>query len=808
MEAFGRFRSTLLDGFERHCEQFGLELGGLQAEVAGLRNNATRIKILEEENTYLRSRLESGGHSSTSGQHVSPNRVSFDGPDQLTRLEPGQDIPKELRCLVDDNPDLRSYVQRKSDDYEKLFHAHHMLLVKFRQLKSKVKAWEGNQNKNEVPSSADITTPKVSEAETNQPRNASHGSATKHALSHPLAVSTRNQSRQSYPLSPAALDLNNPHPKPALGETTKQAMISLQQPNVPSQNIPATPQYRSTSSAAGPESPDSPVFVSERPVKRRRLRSPNPTSHALANYGHTRATEAMLPVSLKREPTLVGLPYTQKSLHHPPDSLDLDEIDRPFGTPTKTRLYELYGRPQSFSKQDQGPRRVDHVGQELSIPSAHLTSATYPDTVLSARLTNPRPVHDSLPLFDSNMRTANTTRMEQHTRHNRSEGQRQGNAFGSPRGSRENTTTGYGLMKPPSVPSPYVNTPYGNFRTSYERTSVYDPGLSDGGHIVKTPQEVSSTGAEDANARADVTREYGSNHKKSRDVDQRQAKPPQAAPIKTSGLQQYAHLEEVQTLKRQTIPSTPRRIPKEKLYNSPFGDRALASENGMREGQDLERRRTPLGALPNAINRNLLGTPEYREVERIMRTRTQPKKKLTLADFKINASGNQGLDFAYIEVVRKKAERKCLPNCSKEECCGGLFRGIAASKVVVPSADRHFWEDSVSDEQAQRRFLEHHLGDDEYEWRIRNMGREELEKVFIEVLAEKLAAEYGKHRQAHDRPRSPPGYWRADMATTQEDREDREAAQRIDREKIERRLKEARRSGGRFTLRENQASRH
>lgn len=62
--------------------------------------------------------------------------------------------------------------------------------------------------------------------------------------------------------------------------------------------------------------------------------------------------------------------------------------------------------------------------------------------------------------------------------------------------------------------------------------------------------------------------------------------------------------------------------------------------------------------------------------------------------------------------------------------------------------------------------------------------------------ARAIANSYGKHRHHHQRPRSPPGFWRADMPSTQDLERDREDASKYEREKVKERYEEAMRPGG------------
>ncbi|KAL1967245.1 hypothetical protein VTN77DRAFT_3291 [Rasamsonia byssochlamydoides] len=160
--------------------------------------------------------------------------------------------------------------------------------------------------------------------------------------------------------------------------------------------------------------------------------------------------------------------------------------------------------------------------------------------------------------------------------------------------------------------------------------------------------------------------------------------------------------------------------------------------------------------------------------------RARPLEALDLNCFKINTERNDGLDFAFNEVVRKQDRRKCLPGCMRAGCCGDKFRAMARASVQSAEVDR--------------RILEEYLGDQKHV--LDELSDREREDLLVEAKARFLADRYGRHRYAHERPRSPPGFWRTDMPSTQELARDREEAKALEREKIKERYREAMRPGG------------
>lgn len=185
---------------------------------------------------------------------------------------------------------------------------------------------------------------------------------------------------------------------------------------------------------------------------------------------------------------------------------------------------------------------------------------------------------------------------------------------------------------------------------------------------------------------------------------------------------------------------------------------------------------------------NMNEDPEDRPV------RSRPLSKLSLHDFKINPNYNHGYDYAFTDVVRNQAERRCLPNCTKPECCGGAFRALAEAA----------WDPNrlptASQEEVDTRLLEEFLGDNAY--KIRNMTKAEKDETLLQAKTRELSNKHGKHRHAYERRRSPPGFWRVDFPSTQEEREDRQKGERLERDLVAQRYNEAMRPGGAYIFRD------
>lgn len=173
--------------------------------------------------------------------------------------------------------------------------------------------------------------------------------------------------------------------------------------------------------------------------------------------------------------------------------------------------------------------------------------------------------------------------------------------------------------------------------------------------------------------------------------------------------------------------------------------------------------------------------------------RARPVHRLGLEHFKINPRYNQGSDYAYSDVVRGRESRRCLPGCTRPECCGDKFRKFI--EFVRTQEQR-----TLSQIEEDERLLEEHLGDNR--GRLRNMTKREKEELLVQAKTTELANKASKHRHAYERRRSPPGFWRSDFPSTQELLVDRQQAARVQRDLVQQRYDEAMRPGGKWLFRD------
>jgi len=149
--------------------------------------------------------------------------------------------------------------------------------------------------------------------------------------------------------------------------------------------------------------------------------------------------------------------------------------------------------------------------------------------------------------------------------------------------------------------------------------------------------------------------------------------------------------------------------------------------------------------------------------------RKQPST--TTADFAINPAMNDGIDYAYHEVVRNRDARKCLPGCTRI-CCKEIGKFVEAAGMPLVTKAGPRWRKNSSLEQSAD---------------IDEGGKRE----FLDL--------YGRHREAFPRRNTPLGFWDSDMPDTQALKKRNEEAAKLDRERVEQRDREAMKGAkGRF----------
>ncbi|KAF2118977.1 DNA repair protein endonuclease SAE2/CtIP C-terminus-domain-containing protein [Lophiotrema nucula] len=169
--------------------------------------------------------------------------------------------------------------------------------------------------------------------------------------------------------------------------------------------------------------------------------------------------------------------------------------------------------------------------------------------------------------------------------------------------------------------------------------------------------------------------------------------------------------------------------------------------------------------------------------------RTKRPSELKISDFRANPAYNGGYSYAFTETVRKRADRACLPGCTRPECCGSTFRTLALTAAPLSSSQ-------------EEELLEDYLGDAYDTMHLTQMSSNERRELVLQARTRELATKHGRHRQAYERHTTPPGFWRVDFPTTQETEEDRQKAEQMERKMVEDRWIEAMRKNGKWIFRD------
>lgn len=169
--------------------------------------------------------------------------------------------------------------------------------------------------------------------------------------------------------------------------------------------------------------------------------------------------------------------------------------------------------------------------------------------------------------------------------------------------------------------------------------------------------------------------------------------------------------------------------------------------------------------------------------------RARPVHRLGLQDFKFNPAHG---DYAYHESVRTHDEKKSLSGCTDRHCprCKGL------REYVTDSGYQTARKQGESQDEAEWRLMSDFLGDNHIQ--LTSMSTKERSDLLIEAKVKEFANRYGCHRQAFSRAREAPGVWQVDFPTTQEEAQNRAAADVMEREMVLERYWEATRSNGKW----------
>ncbi|KAI9842140.1 MAG: hypothetical protein M1837_007427 [Sclerophora amabilis] len=278
----------------------------------------------------------------------------------------------------------------------------------------------------------------------------------------------------------------------------------------------------------------------------------------------------------------------------------------------------------------------------------------------------------------------------------------------------------------------------------------------------------------------------------------------------------------LQTKTDRVKPESPTLTPKRRIetpnrsQQQPHGRSSFRDINPKQPGQGLGFPDRASAHLPNPTKSNHLDfvespqpipSPPCKNLKTLSaseRLRAQPISQLTPENFKVNPNCNTGFEYAFSETVRNRDDRRCLPGCTRPACCGNVFRKIVeVGGLTAAQGNGPRWGASVptDPEAADMRLLEEYLGSSRRE-ELEQMSESDKAELLIQAKTKQFADRHGRHRQRFERKRTPPGFWRTDMPTTQEVEKDQMEAKKMEKEVVEERRREALKEGGRWMFRD------
>jgi len=181
---------------------------------------------------------------------------------------------------------------------------------------------------------------------------------------------------------------------------------------------------------------------------------------------------------------------------------------------------------------------------------------------------------------------------------------------------------------------------------------------------------------------------------------------------------------------------------------------------------------------PPSINDDYMDT---RPEEEPLRSRSI--HALAMDDFIINPRF-VGSDYAFNAVVRAQDARRCLPGCTGP-CCAALLEFAAATER---GRTRTTGSDLADDKR-----IRDYLGRDQSPSALTSSQRQHL---LISLRERDFVDKYSRHRLVFERRKSPPGFWRTDMPSTQDLEMLRAETKKAERRDVADRWTEAMRGDG------------
>lgn len=835
-------------------EIFNIERKELQQEIQSLRQSSSRIEKLEEENKFLQSRINANKVSQLTSNPEKKKGSYITSPEHADEHADEIELANKFNSRKDGHSPL-SEVKRVRQECENLKRALVLLQNKYRISKDLRKQWESYfaaTKFSERQKSTIVTRDSFRNVlESNKSRSQSpRGPLT------PTTWSLNNASKSTSPHRVQVIDqvstTQSQQPLVSQGCQTQvlddktnvgghklledaQASITnilaqttdisphLNQPTSLSDKPPSSKNARDIQlpqSFSAVDDSDTPVLVSERSLKRKRPAPVKPeTSNLIKNIGILGSGNSTKPVRIKSDPdtSTPMASFPQQCFVTPHDSIDLDEVGDKRQTPHKRR--QLENKLRSWASLEDELETEGPKGFSEPIPNLEDGNAESVSSIQDKNFSTKEDV-DGLSGFESDvapwLSKAKHSNASQHYQRysttykshfhpeqvNSSSGQSLVN-----RGPLQNTPK----MLRPTDPNMHVLPRTSMDTVNAKRTipwSRRDHGAAGVPSIAEDGEETTTANKKPTLRSKYINNGQTSNESKARKLGMHQR-------LEHLLLEPCHPQPDLNSMRRATF-EKPTGSAKTRLNVSLKGSSPKtrpapvksSGESSVTRTIDLRLTRasseSSVEATPRAPRPATVG-----KLNQMLRKheplRALPVSSLCPSDFKLNPMHNRGLDFAYSEVVRNHEARKCMPGCTRPDCCGmTLRRAVEMGGYTVPR--RSLFSRLTSDDDDDRvsreeqALLEEYLGDDHV--RLKGMSDGERQELLLAAKTEQLANRHGKHRRTYGRAVTPPGFWDADMPTTQEARQHRAAAKELERVKVEEMHREAMRPEGRYRFRD------
>ena len=542
-------------------------------------------------------------------------------------------------------------------------------------------------------------------------------------------------------------------------------------------------ESRSTRGLSRPdnEDDDSPVFVSERTLKRKHSIKAEPDKfvHADKNIKiEARSYSPVLEVSCQPAPRVQ-------------DSLDLDDVGRSFNTPRKrqrlermrllsgyasnSKLHAWRGEQigmQQFEPDDTNVAGKENQGGSVPAKGDQLKATSFDDRVFRSRIS---PSSEAI----SQAAGPHPATKVCHTYGRSSE--------------PKDIPLVLGPKDPNALPRTSNRKAWSIGPSRRDRGAAHVPELAEDGVVYTPSKQIDRTGQLPGMKRSKALSDTTSFGPPSNLHNRLDGLLDQSSSAKCSLLQSAPNL---QLNKSIASPKSPMSPSKELSVNRSH-HQFFTTPLGKSSTKDRRRTSTNSKPVPRKVMTDMKPAsdepPEVQPDDEPLRAR--PLSHLRLSDFRLN---NSHSEHAFHESIRKHDEKRTVGGCIDPFCdrCKEIARFTALTNFAPPQNTTLFGSSPPDPAAAEEALLLEYLGgSNDGKMRLNRMTPSERKETLQRAREKSFADLYGRHRQMHNRAVSPPGYWETEFPSTQQEMENREAAKAMEKVRVKERWEEALRGG-------------